>query len=92
MIIRISEEGQYQVPGSLFDELNAIDNRIVDLVAGGNEAEFKAELAKLLKTIRSHGKKLEDGDIRESDVIVPPADLTIDEARHIFTGEGLLEG
>ncbi|AFV23257.1 hypothetical protein Mpsy_1048 [Methanolobus psychrophilus R15] len=92
MIIRISEEGQYQVPSSLFDELNVIDNRIVELVASGNEKEYKAQLLNLLNCIRSNGKKLDDADIRESDVIVPPDDLTLKEAREIFTGDGLLEG
>ncbi|WP_292465558.1 hypothetical protein [Methanolobus sp.] len=92
MIIRISEEGQYQVPSSLFDELNVIDNRIVELVVNGNEKEYKAELLNLLNCIRSNGKKLDDADIRESDVIVPPDDLTLKEAREIFTGDGLLEG
>ncbi len=92
MIIRISEEGQYQVPSSLFDELNVIDNRIVELVAGGKEAEYRAELSKLLSCIRAKGKKLDDTDIMESDVIVPPEDLTLKEARAIFAGDGLLEG
>lgn len=92
MIIRISEEGQYQVPSSLFDELNAIDNRIVELVAEGKEEEYRAELSKLLSCIRSNGKKLDDSDLKESDVIVPPADLSLKEARQIFAGDGLLEG
>ena len=86
MIIRISEEGQYQVPSSLFDELNVIDNRIVELVAGGKEEEYRAELSKLLSCIRSKGKKLDDTDIMESDVIVPPEDLTLKEARDYLCG------
>lgn len=91
MIVRISEEGQYQVPSALFDELNAIDNRIVELVAKGKEEEYRAELSNLLKCIRSNGKKLDDNEIKESDVIVPPEDLSLEEARQIFTGDGLLE-
>lgn len=92
MIIRISEEGQYEVPSGLFDELNTIDNRIVELVADGKEEEYRTELSRLLSCIRSNGKKLDDSDLKESDVIVPPEDLSLKEARQIFAGDGLLEG
>ncbi|QLC49342.1 hypothetical protein HWN40_03220 [Methanolobus zinderi] len=91
MIIRIAEEGQYEVPGSLLDELNIIDNRIVDLVAKEKEEEYTTELSKLIGMIRSNGKKLDDSELKESDIIVPPDDLTLKEAREIFTGDGLIE-
>jgi predicted Mrr-cat superfamily restriction endonuclease len=91
MIIRIAEEGQYEVPGSLLDELNIIDNKIVDLVAREKEEEYTTELSKLIHMIRSNGKKLDDSELKESDIIVPPDDLTLKEAREIFTGDGLIE-
>jgi hypothetical protein len=91
MIIRIMGEGQYEVPGSMFDELNIIDNRIVDLVGKGNEAEYRTELLKLINVIRSNGKQLDDSNIVESNIIIPPEDLSLKEAREIFTGNGLLE-
>jgi len=91
MIIRIAEEGQYEVPGSLLDELNIIDNKIVDLVAREKEEEYTTELSKLIEMIRSNGKKLDDSELKESDIIVPPDDLTLKEAREIFTGDGLIE-
>ncbi|WP_440953509.1 PspA-associated protein PspAA [Methanococcoides sp. FTZ1] len=92
MIIRIMGEGQYEVPGGMFDELNVIDNRIVDLVAEENEADYRAELSKLIDMIRSNGKQLDDASIVESNIIVPPEDLSLQEAKEIFTGSGLLEG
>ncbi|MDW7732259.1 MAG: hypothetical protein SCH66_07505 [Methanolobus sp.] len=91
MIIRISEEGQYEVPSSLLDELNVIDNRIVDLVAEEKEEEYRTQLCKLVEIVRTHGKKLNDGELKESDIILPPEDLTLNEAREIFTGEGIFE-
>lgn len=91
MIIRISEEGQYEVPSSLLDELNVIDNRIVDLVAEEKEEEYRTQLCKLVEMVRTNGKKLNDGELRESDIILPPEDLTLSEAREIFTGDGVFE-
>jgi RNAse (barnase) inhibitor barstar len=91
MIIRIVGEGQYEVPGALFDELNAIDNKIVDLVSQDNKEEYNNELSKLISMIKSSGKQLDDVDIVESDIIVPPGDLTFEEAKDIFTGVGIFE-
>ena len=91
MIIRIMGEGQYKVSSSLLDELNEIDNRIVDYVAKENESDFKQDLGKLIAMIKENGKPLEDAEIVESDLIVPPGDLTLEEAAEIFSGDGLIE-
>ncbi len=91
MIVRIMEEGQFRIPSSLLDELNVIDNRIVDYVAKENEIDFKKELGKLIAMIKENGKPLDDAEIMESDLIVPPADLTLQEAADIFSGDGLIE-
>ena len=91
MIVRIMEEGQFRIPSSLLDELNVIDNRIVDYVAKENESDFKKELGKLIAMIKENGKPIDDAEIVESDIIVPPGDLTLQEAAGIFKGEGLIE-
>jgi hypothetical protein len=91
VIIRIMNEGQYRVEGSLRDELNAIDNRIVDHVSGGDETGFKRELARLISTIKERGKPLDPGEIVQSELIVPPGDLTLEEAQKVFSGHGLIK-
>ncbi len=91
MIIRIVSEGQYEIPSSFFDELNAIDNSIVEFVSKGNEKEYREELSKLIDMIKTNGKQLDDSDIVESNIIVPPGDLTFKEAKEIFTGVGVFE-
>lgn len=91
MIIRIIGEGQYEVPSALFDELNAIDNRIVELVSMDDEASYQLELSKLIEKIKMSGKQIDDSDIVESDIIVPPSDLTFEEAKDVFTGVGIFE-
>ena len=91
MIIRIMGEGQYRVPSSLLDELNVIDNRIVDLVAKEDEGGYKNELARLISAVKEKGTPLDPEEIVESDLIVPPGDLTLEEAEKIFGGSGLIE-
>jgi hypothetical protein len=91
MIIRIMGEGQYRTPETLCDELNQIDNRIVDLVMEGKVEEFRKELAKLISEIKEKGEAIEAEEILESDIIVPPRDLSFEEAKAIFKGCGIIE-
>ena len=91
MIVRIMGEGQYRVSEALCSELNQIDNRIVTLVTEGKAVEFKEELAKLVSEIKSRGEAIDPEEIIESNIIVPPEDLSLEEAKDIFKGEGIFE-
>ena len=86
MIVRIATEGQYDFPDDDADRLNELDNDVVAAVEAGDETAF----ASLLELVRSDGKPVADDVLEESDVIVPPPDLTFAEAGHQFTGDGLI--
>ena len=90
MIIRVVTEGQYEVSDSLLDELNELDNEIVGLIESGDETRFRDVLREFVSMIRENGKPLDTDVIVESDLIVPPEDLTLLEAAKIFSGEGLI--
>ena len=90
MIVRIMSEGQYELPDGVYDELNELDNRVVAAVEAENQADYDHAFGALLSLIRERGTPLAADDLRESQVIVPPADLTLAEAEHEFTGDGLL--
>jgi hypothetical protein len=91
MIVRIMGEGQYRVSEALCSKLNQIDNRIVALVTEGKAEEFKKELMKLVSEIREKGEAIESEEILESNIIVPPEDLSFEEAKDIFKGYGIFE-
>ena len=40
--------------------------------------------------MRSHGEKLPAEDLSASDAIVPPADLSLAEARELMSNEGFI--
>jgi len=92
MIIRIMGEGQYNVKSSNFDKLNKIDNKIVEYVQKGDDKKYKKGLADLIGMIHREGIQLDNEDLIESDVIVPPADMTLEEARQVFRGTGIFKG
>lgn len=90
MIVRISTEGQYRLPDGDADRLNELDNEAVAAVEAGDEDRFHEVFETLLELVRSEGRPLPVDDLEESDVILPPPDLTFVEAGEQFTGEGLI--
>lgn len=90
MIVRIATEGQYEIPDSDADRLNDLDDEIVAAVEAGDEERFHELFDSLLTMVRSDGTPVPDDVLEESDVILPPPDLTFEEAGHQFTGEGLI--
>jgi len=91
MIVRIMGQGQYRVDAKLMEKLNVIDNRIVAHVSSGDEKEFRNDLVLLISAIKESGEPLDEMSILSSEVIVPPQDLTLKEAKKIFSGQGLIE-
>lgn len=89
MIVRLMGEGQYELDKKYVDEVNKIDNNIVNIVQKGDEKVFKDEFKKLSEYVRKNGKKISDEVIKPSEIIIPPSDLTLDEAKRIFAGDGL---
>ena len=92
MIIRILGIGQFKLDDRHIDSLNKIDNQIVEHVSKGREKEFRKDLAKIISMIQEKGEAIDPAEIVPSDIIVPPADMTLDEAKQVFSGEGLIKG
>jgi len=92
VIIRIATEGQYELNGDLIERLNELDNAAVSACEGGSEGDFRMAYAQLLDFVRGSGQPVTDDVLAGSDLILPPPDVTLEEAREEFTGEGLLPG
>jgi hypothetical protein len=91
VIVRLMHEGQYEVPDSLRDELNAADDRALAALADGNVEALNASIEEMWELVRANGDALPADALGPgSDVIVPPSDLTLDEAQELLTGEGLI--
>lgn len=92
MIVRILGEGQFRLDDHLLDRVNKIDNKIVNHVSQGNKVEFARDLANLISTVKELAKPISPMEILPSDIIIPPSDMSFEEARHVFCGEGLIKG
>ncbi|MBI2954582.1 MAG: hypothetical protein HYY30_09730 [Chloroflexi bacterium] len=90
MIVRISTEGQYRLPSAVLDELNTLDNNIVEVVAAGDTERFKSLYDQMIALVHKKGQPLKPDEILESEVILPPPDITIEDAKRLFIGGGLV--
>ena len=92
MIVRIATEGQYEVGDGDVSRLNELDNEAVAACDAGDEARFHDTYEKLLSFVRSRGRALNEDELEGSDVILPPPDVSLEEAKAEFSGEGLIPG
>jgi PspAA-like protein len=92
MIVRILEHGQYRLDDGRHGRLNELDNAVAAAVAGSDEATFRAALAALLDFVRTEGERVGDAELVTSDVVLPHPEITLDEAREAFAGEGAVPG
>ncbi len=90
MIVRISGEGQFKLPDADAERLNELDNSAVAAVDEGNEERFQELWKEMLSLVESDGEVVSDDELVESDVILPPRDISFEEAAGEFTGEGLI--
>ena len=81
MIVRILTEGQFDLPGSFFDDLNALDNKLVEVVEIADKDQFSISLKEMLDLVRENGKPVPIDEFVESDVVLPAPAITIDDCR-----------
>jgi hypothetical protein len=92
VIVRIATEGQYELGDDDITSLSKLDNQAVAACEGSDEARFRGTYMQLLDYVRAKGHPVADDDLRGSDLILPPPDVSLDEAQAGFSGEGLIPG
>jgi hypothetical protein len=93
-IVRVIGHGQFKVNGATINKKNVIDKEIEDMLRKEinklDEKEFRKKITEIVNLITTEGKPIEDRELVGSDIIVPGADLSIEEAKDIFKGEGVI--
>jgi PspA-Associated protein len=92
VIVRIATEGQYELTDDDLPEFNELDEHAVSACGAGDEQGFHESFEALLEFVRNHGQRVDDDHLGGSDVILPPPDVSLEEARAEFSGEGLIPG
>ncbi len=67
-----------------------MDSAAVAACESGDESRFHQVYGELLDYVRSHGTPVSDDHLGGSDLILPPPDVSLEEAKAGFSGEGLI--
>jgi hypothetical protein len=92
-IVRIMGQGQFKIKEDIVKRINEIDDTIVQILQNESKSDdqnYRAKITEIVETITSEGQKLEDKELVESDIIVPDTDISIDEAKKVFQGQGVI--
>jgi hypothetical protein len=90
VIVRIMGEGQLDVAEGDLSALNTLDSELESAIESGDEAVFRTALHALLEKVRTVGKVLPAEDLAPSELILPPADATMDEVSAMLGDAGLI--
>jgi len=90
VIVRIMGEGQWRLDDDAIGRLNELDDQAAQALAREDEEELRRLLRTMAEEVRSRGEQLDDADLHPSQAIVPPTDLSLEEAHELFEGEGLI--
>jgi hypothetical protein len=92
VIVRISTEGQYELLENDEEVLNTLDNEAVAACEASDEQQFRDVFTRLLDYVRTNGQPVPEDLLAPSDLILPPPDVSLEEAKKEFSGEGLIPG
>jgi hypothetical protein len=91
VIVRLLGEGQFRVDDALIARLNELDDEIMLAVDRGDERALWDGLKALAEVVRSGGERLSDAELTPpSDAVIPPEDLSLDEARELLSDDGFI--
>ncbi len=90
MIVRLMSEGRFEVDDEVAKGLNDIDEQAGAALERGDEEQLAELLRRMAEAVRTNGIRVPDEDTSASDAIIPPDDLSLDEARRLFEDDGLI--
>lgn len=92
MIVRVLGDDQYDVPDDALDRLNELDTAVEQAVEAGDRDVFAQALEALIAGVHELGTHHPEDSLDSSDLILPPADASLEEVREMLTDEGLIPG
>lgn len=90
MIVRIFNEGQYELPDESLGQLHDLDAATEAAIQANDATRFRQLYPQLLNHIREAGEPLDTSDLRPSDLMLPPPDSSLPEVAKEFHGHHLL--
>jgi len=90
VIVRVLGEGQFEVDDEVAKGLNDLDDQAERALEAGDESQLSELLVRMAEAVRTNGTRLPEADLSPSEAIIPPEDLSLEEARRLFDDDGLI--
>lgn len=84
MIVRVLEEGQYEIDDANTSKLTKLDTVLGDALHSGDADTFNAALSAIIDEVRSCGHRLDPAKIVPSDLALPRPGATLEEVRALL--------
>ena len=94
MIVRVLNEGQWELADSAVADLNTIDDAIERAVRSADQDELTKALKSLHDQVRSTGTPVPDDSLEDSDLILPGSEATLADVEQLLSEseDGLIPG
>ena len=91
MIIRLMDDAQYEVDDGVLPELDGLDEQALAAMQRDDPEALRTALEQMADIVRERGRRLDDASLAPSDLMLPAADLSLEEARRVMNlDEGLI--
>jgi len=90
VIVRIMGEGQFEIDEEVAKGLNDLDQQAEQALEAGDAERLGELLERMAEAVWTNGTRVPDDDLSPSEAIVPPPDLSLEETRELFEGDGLI--
>lgn len=92
MIVRVSGEGQFELDDRETDRLNELDAVLDAAVESGDEMTAEDALRTMVEWVRARGRPIGPSELRESEAVLPPPNITYDDLQALLSDDGLVPG
>jgi hypothetical protein len=91
MIVRILEEGQFEVPDSELGALEDLDAKLAAAIEANDVETFTEVLSRLAERVRSSGTPVDASTIVSSELTIPHEGASLDEVKRLLASGDAVE-
>jgi FtsZ-binding cell division protein ZapB len=92
LVVRVQGSGQYRLAQPEIDELQRLDQQLTEAVQARNEQRVHALLGQMIALVQTRGSAVGQGEVVQSETVLPPATVTLEEVQSLMHEDGLVEG
>jgi phage shock protein A len=92
LVVRVQGSGQYRLAQPEVDELQRLDQQLTEAVQAHDEQNVHALLGRMIALVQTRGSSVGGDEVVQSETILPPATVTVEEVQALMHEDGLVAG